>query len=170
MKFKIRHEFAPLMILLLVLPCLWFISLVVSPLTYGDNLIHGIAICVCAGLLALLFLTMILYFVDKAIGAVIEVNDEAVKVSSLFLHKKIALDEIEDLEIEDYRRNVIRRIEYRMRMTITYAGGKKLVLKDNASEINGIMGFVTGERDPLPDQDVTIYQACKYIESKMRKG
>lgn len=170
MKFKIWHEFMPLKIFLIVLPCLWFVSLVALPFTHENTGIRGIAICVCAGLLALMFLFMILFFVDKAIGVVIDVDDTTVKVSSLFVRRKIAIDEISDMEIEDYKRNVVREMEYRMKLTIFYGSGKRLVLTDNASEINGLMGFVTGERDILPDQDVTVYQACQYIESKMRKG
>lgn len=169
MEFKIRNEYTPIWINLIILPVLWFISILFLPLTSANVELHGIALIVCVALMALLALALILYFVDKAIGAVIKVDDTTVKVSSLFVRKKIAIDEIEDMEIEDYQRRVVRRTEYRMKLTIFYTGGKKLVLQDNASEVNGFAGFVTGERIPMPDQDVTVYQACKYIESKMKK-
>ncbi len=168
MKFKIRNEYIPIKILLIVLPILWFISLIGLPLAHGNVRLWGIAIGVCAGLLALLFLTLIPYFVDKAIGAVIEVDDTTVKVSSLFLRKKILIDEIEDMETEEYRRTVIHHTEYRMKLIIIYGGGKKLILKDNASEIKGIVGFLTGERTPLPYQEIPVYQAYIYIKSKMK--
>ncbi len=169
MKFKIRNEFFPLKICCGVLPVLWFFSLVATTLTVENIALRGITLAICVSLLALIFLSMILFFVDKAIGAVIEVDDTTVKVTQLFGRKKIAIKDIDDIEIEDYQRRVIRRLEYRMKMTILYGGGKKLVLTDNASEIKGILAFLTAERTPLPDQEVTVCKACKYIGSKMEQ-
>lgn len=170
MKFKIRNEFMPIFISMGIISGLFAISLFILPFTQvSDNLVvRGAGTFSCAGLLALLFLVMIVYFIDRAVGATIKVDDTTVTVSQLFGRKKIAIDEIEDMEIEDYFRTVIRSRVYRMKLTIFYSGGRKLVLKDNASRINGLWGFVTGEREDLPDQEVTLYQACKYIESKMK--
>ena len=170
MKFKIRNEFMPIIISVGIISGLFAISLFIMPFTLvSDNLVvRGAGTFSCAGLLALLFLVMIVYFIDRAVGATIKVDDTTVTVSQLFGRKKIAIDEIEDMEIEDYFRTVIRSRVYRMKLTIFYSGGRKLVLKDNASRINGLWGFVTGEREDLPDQEVTLYQACKYIESKMK--
>ena len=170
MKFKIRNEFMPIFISMGIISGLLAISLFILPFTQvSDNIVvRGAGTFSCAGLLALLFLVMIIYFIDRAVGATIKVDDTTVTVSQLFGRKKIAIDEIEDMEIEDYFRTVIRSRVYRMKLTIFYSGGRKLVLKDNASKINGLWGFVTGEREDLPDQEVTLYQACKYIESKMK--
>ena len=170
MKFKIRNEFMPIIISIGIISGLFAISLFILPFTQvSDNLVvRGAGTFSCAGLLALLFLVMIVYFIDRAVGATIKVDDTTVTVSQLFGRKKIAIDEIEDMEIEDYFRREIRRRVYRMKLTIYYSGGRKLVLKDNASKINGLWGFVTGEREELPYQEVTLYQACKYIESKMK--
>ena len=170
MKFKIRNEFMPIFISMGIISGLLAISLFILPFTQvSDNIVvRGAGTFSCAGLLALLFLVMIIYFIDRAVGATIKVDDTTVTVSQLFGRKKIAIDEIEDMEIEDYFRTVIRSRVYRMKLTIFYSGGRKLVLKDNASKINGLWGFVTGEREDLPDHEVTLYQACKYIESKMK--
>ena len=109
MEFKIRNEFTPIWISLIILPVLWFISILFLPLTSANVELHGIALIVCVALMALLALALILYFVDKAIGAVIKVDDTTVKVSSLFVRKKIAIDEIDWCETRYVQRSCLRR-------------------------------------------------------------
>ncbi len=169
MKFKIKDEFMPFMILCFICPVLAFFSIMVLPFTYSDPAVRGITLGSCVSLAALTVLAMILYFVDRAVGATIDVDDTTVKVSRLFGRKKIAIDDIEDMEIEDYFRTEKHHRVYRMKLTIFYGGGRKLVLKDIASRLNGFWGFVSGEREQLPDEEVILYQACKYIESKMKR-
>ncbi len=164
MSFRIRNEFFPLKVVLAVASVLWFISVMSLSLFKGVIELWGIAIGICIGLAALIVISLILFFIDKAMGAVITVDDRSVMIRQMFGKRKIALEDIEELDFEDYSRRVKRHKEYRIKMAIICSGGKKITLTDNASRINGLLGFVTGEREEIPYSDIPLYQAGKYIE------
>jgi len=60
--------------------------------------------------------------------------------------------------------------EYRKKMTVILKSGKNIVLTDNASVVNGLSGFITGERDRLSDSAIPLYQAYEQIMSLMGRG
>lgn len=157
MSYKIRHEFFPLKIVLTVAAVVFFISLIFLPVSRVNLSWWGIDLGFCIGSMALMAITMILYFIDKAIGAVISIDDSKVVIRQLFGKRKIMLEDIEDLEFDDYSRRVVRRKEYRVKLAIVYSGGRKIKLTDNASRIDGLLGFITGEREELPYQEIPLY-------------
>lgn len=149
--------------MLTVAAVVFFISLIFLPVSRVNLSWWGIDLGFCIGSMALMAITMILYFIDKAIGAVISIDDSKVVIRQLFGKRKIVLEDIEALEFDDYSRRVVRSKEYRVKLAIVYGGGRKIKLTDNASRIDGLLGFITGERKELPYHEIPLYQASKYI-------
>ena len=69
-----------------------------------------------------------------------------------------------DNKLGDEQRNVCLDVDSELVIqAVTLNSGKKIVLTDNASEVNGIAGFVTGERDEKPDEEIPLCQAYNEI-------
>lgn len=164
MRFKIKNEFFPLKIVLAIASLLFFFSIITLGMFRGNMVLWRISIYTCISIAALIVITLILFFIDKLIGAVIYVDDTNVVIRQLFFKRKIALEDIEEIEFKDYSRRVKRKKEYRLKMTLRCRDGRKISLTDNASRISGLFSFVFGEREELPYAEIPLYQAGKYIE------
>lgn len=126
---------------------------------------------------------MILFFALSAVGLIcaisyllfrttILVTDDTVTIKHLFLRRKILVKDIVSVNIdtiERYRRKPEPHHEFKKKMTISSLSGKKVVLYDDASEINGLTGFITGERDLRADCDIPLCQAYEQIMGLIRK-
>ena len=156
-KFRIKHEKVSIKIVITIgiLACMITVPLGNVPL-------------MIAALSATILFT-ILYFIDKFAGATITVDDNTVKISQLFSTKTIAISDIEHMLTEDYYSRRKQRRIYRLKMTMYYRPGKKLVLTDDASQLNGIFGFVTGIREQRPSVEIPLYQAYELIQEKMQQ-
>ena len=156
-KFRIKHEKLSIKIAIAISA---LVCIVTVPLGNVPLMIVAIGAFI---------LFTVLFFVDKIAGATITVDDDTVTVSQLFSSKKIAISDIEHmLTADSYSRQVNRRV-YRIKMTIFYRPGRKLVLSDNASTLNGIFGFVTGFRERRPLVEIPLYQAYELIEEKRKQ-
>ena len=159
MKFKIKHQNKVLQIIGIVFTCLTFVFIVIG--TINVSMFWAMI-----ATLALTVLTAILCFIDMGVGASIKISGDTITVTGLFLRKKIDAKDIASVFMEDivrYRRKPDIHYEYRKKMTIILNSGKSTVLTDNASEVNGIIGFITGERDRKRDDDIPLFQAYEEI-------
>lgn len=158
MKYRIKHENLFLQVTGILLTFLTFILLAVN--MHSVTLFWAMIVS-----LALTVITAVLCIIDKIAGASIVIRDDTVTVTRLFGRKRIKAGDIASVSIEDitrYRRKPEPHYEYRKKMTMLLVSGKKTVLTDNASEINGLIGFVTGQRDMKQDDDIPLFQA--YLE------
>ena len=163
LRYKIKNENKVLQILGVVFTFLTFIFLAFG---FGNRIMFwGMIVCLC-----LTVLTAVLCFIDLFAGTVIVIEDSFVTVTRLFGRRKINIKDIDHVFIEDivrYRRKPEIHYEYRKKMTVFLRSGKTVVLTDNASVINGLSGFITGERDVLPDSAIPLCQAYEQIMSMM---
>ncbi|MCR4703499.1 MAG: hypothetical protein K5665_07560 [Saccharofermentans sp.] len=159
MKYKIKHENKVLQILGVVLTFFTFFLIVIG-------ILNEAMFWAMIASLALTVIIAVLCFIDKGVGASIVIRDRTITINHLFVRKKIDVDDIDSVDMEDikrHRRGAGVYIDYRRKMTILLNSGKKIVLTDNASEVNGIAGFVTGERDEKPDEEIPLCQAYNEI-------
>lgn len=159
MKYKIKHENKVLQILGVVLTFFTFFLIVIG-------ILNEAMFWAMIASLALTVIIAVLCFIDKVVGASIVIRDRTITINHLFVRKKIDVDDIDSVDMEDikrHRRGAGVYIDYRRKMTILLNSGKKIVLTDNASEVNGIAGFVTGERDEKPDEEIPLCQAYNEI-------
>ena len=169
-KYKIKHEDKRITIALIVCVALFFLSSmalavtrVINPTVWGLNLYMTVAS------LAGMFLSLILWFIDSAVGTLVCVDDEKIVLKRLLGRKTIPMDLIEDLEIDDYYRRRKRHIEYRKKMILYLNNGKEVVLKDNASYVKDLLHFLISERSQLPDEKIPLYNAFKDILAVLNK-
>lgn len=153
-KFKIRHEnvMAKIAIVVAILFCMITLIIQSFPL-----MIVGLVV---------LALSILWFVLDFIVGATIQVSDDTVTIKRLFSIKKIAISDIGAINTDEYDRRRKHRREYRLKMTMYYGSGEKLVLSDNASTTGGLVGFITGERDRRPYVDIPLYQAYMLIKEK----
>ena len=159
MKYKIKHENKVLQILGVVLTFFTFFLIVIG-------ILNEAMFWAMIASLALTVIIAVLCFIDTGVGASIVIRDRTITINHLFVRKKIDVDDIDSVDMEDikrHRRGAGVYIDYRRKMTILLNSGKKIVLTDNASEVNGIAGFVTGERDEKPDEEIPLCQAYNEI-------
>lgn len=164
MKFKVRHENKAFIIMGLISAILFFMF--VFALTVVDLPIWTFVVSSGA---AVIF--AILYFIEQAVGTVIVIEDNAVVIKYFLGRKRIALEEINDVDIEQYeryRRKPYHHTEYRMKMTISPGNGKKIVLTDKASAVSGVKGFFFGELERKPDDEVNLYKAYQIIMTRLK--
>ena len=153
-KFKLRHEnmWAKIAILLAVLFCM--VTLIMQ------------ATLLMIVSLVIFFLTILWFVLDLIVGASIVVSDDEVAIKRLFSNKRIAISDIGTVDTEEYTRTRRHHTEYRLKMTMFYGSGEKIVLSDNASTTGGLVGFITGERERRPYVDIPLYQASMLIKEK----
>lgn len=116
--------------------------------------------------LVLTALTGILCFIDMGVGATIVISGSLITITSLLGRRKIDAKDITSVRMEDtqrHRRKSGVYVEYRKKMTKFLLSGKSVVLTDNASEVRGLVGFITGERDKKRDDDIPLVQAYEEI-------
>ena len=143
MKYKIKHENKVLQILGIVLTFFTFFLVVIG-------ILNEAMFWMMIASLTLTVIIAVLCFIDKGVGASIVIRDRTITINHLFVRRKIDVDDIDSVDMEDikrHRRGAGVYTDYRRKMTILLNSGKKIVLTDNASEVNVIAGFVTGERD-----------------------
>ena len=101
-----------------------------------------------------------------------------ITVRRLFGKRQIALDSIRDVQIERYKRARKKKhsvvcnsggyhfLEHRLRMTVHTLNEKNLVLTDTAmTENGGILGSLFSTIEPLPDEEVPLYNAYQVIQT-----
>jgi len=153
-KFKLRHE------------NMWAkIAIVLAVLFFMVTLIMQATLLMIVSLV-ILFLTVLWFVLDLIVGASIVVSEEEVAINRLFSSKKIRITDIGTVETEEYTRTRNHHTEYRLKMTMFYGSGEKIVLSDNASTTGGLAGFISGERDRRPYVDIPLYQAYMLIKEK----
>ena len=166
--YRIKHEDKRILIVLIFFTVMVFVSVPALILSSEIDLnAWRWNIYITVASFAGMFLSMIIYFIDMALGTVIAVDDHRVILKRLLGRRTIAMEHIDDLDIDDYHRIRRHRIEYRKKMTLYLQNGKKVVLKDNASYIENIMGFILGERSQLPDEKIPLYNAYKDILTRL---
>ena len=168
MTFRIRHESK----LILMIPFVFVISLILSLiLAYADvsgkALLIPIAVCGIS-----MTLSIVLYFTEQLVGTSLTVDDGLLTIKGILGKKRIALDEIDRLDIEPYKRYRNPRrgasyTEYRMRMRIGVSTGKDVVLTDKATLWNGLSDRFFGISERMPDEDVPLFQAYRIIDSML---
>lgn len=158
MKYKIRHEQKWILITVLISVLLFFVFVITTALRFPIWLLFAD--------LAVLILSMLLYFLEQIAGTSLQIEEKSVTIRHLLRKQKITVSEISDLQIEPYQR--MRRRggsaavpDYRMRMTITRTDGKKIILTDKASE----SGLTFGNPRRLPDSEVPLYMAYEAIQA-----
>ncbi len=161
MKFKIKHEQKWILFTILAAGLLFFIFVVLSVKWFSRWLLMAD--------IAIVILTMMLYFTEQLIGTSVRVGGNTVTIKYIFHKRIIAVSDISDLNIEAYQR--IRRRgggaasqEKRMRMTISLLDGKDIILTDKAEK----SGFALTEPEKLPDSEVPLYKAYTAIKSLMK--
>ena len=159
MSFQIRHEkyiiLVPLILAFLLLSGLQFVFLVRD--------MHLLFICT----LVLQIAVIILFTLENFVRTEITVTDEAVTIRRLYYVRQFAVSEITDMQIERYTLHRRRSIsEHRMRMKVLLADGRTIKLNDTAGVRSGLIGLLSGNTEALPDEDVALYQAYLYMQSK----
>ena len=169
--YRIKHEDKRILVVLLILVATSIISVISLPLSRtGDMNIWRWNIYITVASSAGMMLSLIIFFIDMALGTVISVDDHKVTLKRLLGRKTIMMEQIDDLDIDDYYRIRKRSREYRKKMTLYLHNGKKVVLKDNASYVANIMDFIIGERSQLPDERIPLYNAYKDILNRVNKA
>ena len=166
-KFRIKHEDSRLLVAVAISAVFFMFCLMFGAMfreTEGSK-IWAVPVLVIS-MVAMFFLG-VLYLVHMLLGATIRVGDDEVTIRTTFGKKKIAIKDISSVYVDHFHRNRRRRREYRLRMRLYSFSHKPLELTDNASEINGIVGFITGERTQLMDVNIPLYQAYELIKEKV---
>lgn len=160
MKFKIRHEQKWIITSLLICGLLYFLLLLSLLIGFPVWLLYVNTIAVTV--------LMLLYFLEQIVGTTVIVEADAVTIKYILCKRRIDTADISNLDIESYKR--MRRRgggafypDYRMRMTFTLSGGKKVVLTDKAT--NSGLALVNPEK--LSDSEVPLYMAYTVIKSFM---
>ena len=115
------------------------------------------------------------FFIEQAVGVTIVVEDKTIIVKYLIRRKKIAVQNICNINAEKYKRyrkgNKYRRgyTEYRMRMTIELLSGKKLVITDRATAVRNEGIFRSAQYEEVPDEEVNLYKAYMAIRQRCIK-
>ena len=166
-KFRIKHEDKRLLIAVAISAVFFMFCLMFGAMfreTEGSK-IWAVPLLVIS-MVAMFFLG-VLYLVHMLLGATIRVGDDEVTIRTTFGKKKIAIKDISSVYVDHFHRNRRHRREYRLRMRLYSFSQKPLELTDNASEINGLVGFVTGERTERMDVNIPLYQAYELIKEKV---
>lgn len=163
MSFKIKHENFTNLIVCTVSTLLFFLILFFD---FGIILWGSIICWTVTGISAVLF------FIEQIVGTAIVIEDRTIIIKYFIGRKKIAVEEICNLDIERYKR--YRRghgayTEYRLRMTINLLSGKKIVLTDKATGIKGAKGFLFSNYEEIPDEEVSLYKAYLAIRQRCVK-
>ena len=117
----------------------------------------------------------IFYFIEQAVGTTVVIEDKTIIVKYLIRRKKIAVQNICNINAEKYKRyrkgNKYRRgyTEYRMRMTIELISGKKVVLTDKATAVINEGIFLSARYEEIPDEEVSLYKAYMAIRQRCIK-
>lgn len=166
-KFRIKHEDSRLLIAVAVSAVFFAFCLMFGA---GFREVEGSRIWAVPLLVistVAMFLLGAVYLLHMGLGATILVGEDMVTIRTTFGKKKIALKDISNVYVDHFHRNRRRRREYRLRMRLYSFSHKPIVLTDNASELNGLLGFITGERTQRMDLDIPLYQAYALIKEKV---
>ena len=156
MTFQIRHES---IIEVLILVGLFLLLLTAAFMFIVREMTAAVIIT-----LILAIAVIILIAVALTAKTLIDVGEQTVTVTRLFMKKTFAVSDIRDLRIERYtRRHKNHYKEQRMRMTVLLGNGKKTVLTDTAMESTG--GFLLRSSRELPDEDVPLFRAYQLIQA-----
>lgn len=166
MIFKIKNETKAVLIFGLVSVSLFFLLIFMMALSPPSWLLLIFLMVASAAMTA----TVILYFAEQAVGTSISIEDDTVTIKNLFGKKRINISDISNIDIEPYIRHRHSKssgcyTEYRMRMRINVNSGKDIVLTDSATAVTGLRGFVFANREQMPDEEVSLYQAYTVISS-----
>lgn len=167
MEYKIKNENRVLYIIGTVLFLLAFCSLFAEASTHSPFFFYCMIV-----LFAFALLSLILAILCNVCRTKLTVSEDSVTIKNLFGKKTILLKDILAVNIDTikrYRRKPEIHYEYKKKMTINVRSGKRIVLYDDASEINGLTGFVTGDRDEMPDYRVPLCQAYERIMDLLKK-
>ena len=167
MQYKIKNENRFLYIATPVVFILTFLFLVMEATTHSPVFFY----CMLASL-ALGVIFAVLAVISHAARTKLIVDEDAVTIKHLFSSKKIPVKDIVSVNIDTikrYRRKPEIHYEYKKKMTMSLLSGKNIVLYDDASMINGLVGFVTGEREQMPDYQVPLCQAYEQILTLIKK-
>lgn len=111
-----------------------------------------------------------LFFLNRAIGLSITIDEKTVLIKGMFVRKTIRIADIYDVSIEHYERRLrsglFARTYHRMRMKISLVPDKTFILDDNAT-VKKEMGWeidITSERKP--DEEVALYQVYQQLSVK----
>lgn len=158
MKYRIKHQDPTFAIILL------FCILLVFASAFFNTILPIWTI----GLhLAVVLLTILLSLIDSMVGVTVIGEDSYMIIKSLWRSKRIDYDQITDVMTKRYKRRRRYRYDIRMKMTISLANGKKVVLNDNAGEFRGVSSLLRSVPYDKPDEEVPLYQVCQMIRSKI---
>lgn len=156
MTFRIRHES--------IIEVLILVGLFLLLLTAAFMFI--VREMTAAVIITLILSIAVIIMIAAALTAktMIDVGEQTVTVTRLFMKKTFAVSDIRDLRIERYTRwHKNHYKEQRMRMTVLLGNGKKTVLTDTAMENSG--GFLLRSSRELPDEDVPLFRAYQLIQA-----
>lgn len=158
MKYRIKHQSPTYAVIAIV--CMMFM---IGTVFVNDILSFKIMYVFYAIMLLAIFFNLI----ESAVGVTVIGEDSYMIIKSLWRRKRIDFDQITDVTTKRYKKRRRYRYDIRMKMTISLANGKKVVLNDNAGEFRGVSSFLRSNPFDKPDEEVPLYQVCQMIRSKI---
>ncbi|MCQ2417574.1 MAG: hypothetical protein MJ071_07160 [Oscillospiraceae bacterium] len=169
MFFKIKHEQKWIFIVGFASMGLFFLPLFIAPV------IPFLSVFSFLGGISGFLIFPIFYVLERSIGTTLKIENDTLSIHYFLKKTTIPLSDINTLHIEEYRRRRNRRrggrdSDYRVRMTIYLYSGEEIILTDDATTVNGVFGFIFGIMAPRPLEEVALYQAYSYLQSKLQSA
>ena len=155
MTFRIKHENIILVVIAVIAMVIMMLIMFIFP---------GVPKSVIIGDMSLMTACLFLYVLEKGVGTEVRIEGRQLIIKPLFIAKSIAIDDICDLEIKRNYRTTRSGSEYRVTLTIYLTNDSEVILTDAGGKRSAT---VFGRQEPLPDDDIPLYQLYQVLYSML---